>query len=108
MANRSSLRPGFVEIPAILFSDAFLPEIKGGTWDSVKDFVISRFADDNLSSKVKRLLWCMISSSIWRERCARVYGDKISTIESLIEKIRNDVKFFVFGRVDELAILAFV
>ncbi|CAN1783246.1 hypothetical protein LINPERHAP1_LOCUS16218 [Linum perenne] len=42
----------------------FLPEITGTAWEAVNDYVITRFAGESLSSKVKILLWCIVSSSI--------------------------------------------
>ncbi|CAN1812655.1 hypothetical protein LINPERHAP1_LOCUS26592 [Linum perenne] len=83
----------------------FLPGI---SWGEVIDFVESNFKGDTLRSKVSRLLWCTLSSSIWRERCARVHGVKHTNIESIIEGIQNDVKFFALGRIDEATILAFI
>ncbi|CAN1820628.1 hypothetical protein LINPERHAP1_LOCUS29187 [Linum perenne] len=84
----------------------FFPQIRDFSWDEVFQFASSNFVSNSVSSGVKRLIWEAVTSSIWRERCARVFGSSHISAQGLVENVSGDIRYFALDRVDEHCSLA--
>ncbi|CAN1787763.1 hypothetical protein LINPERHAP1_LOCUS17785 [Linum perenne] len=78
-----------------------LPECNGLlSWSLFLDEAISWRGNGQVNC-IKRLKWIMIVNSVWRSRCATLYGDKKVSEDDCIAQIELDLISFAKGRKDE-------
>ncbi|CAN0905660.1 LINE-1 retrotransposable element ORF2 protein [Linum grandiflorum] len=83
-----------------------LPEIANLTrWEDNIAEVCSSWTGKSNFMKTKRLLWCQITSDIWKERCRRVFEKEGCTAAELIRTIREKCVARVDGRLKEEELL---
>ncbi|CAN1147980.1 Transposon TX1 uncharacterized 149 kDa protein [Linum perenne] len=71
-----------------------------GSWDNLVQF-ISKWHGKNPVDQVKSLVWCAVTSEVWRERCRRLYATKRLDEGSICAKIAEDVIACVSGHKDK-------
>ncbi|CAN1225557.1 hypothetical protein LINGRAPRIM_LOCUS993 [Linum grandiflorum] len=83
-----------------------LPEIAGfSLWEAHVQEACRCWSGNSLMMKAKRMIWCLIVSDIWKERCRRVFeGEHCTTVE-LVRDIRFKIGTRLSGKLGEEQLL---
>ncbi|CAN1159944.1 LINE-1 retrotransposable element ORF2 protein [Linum perenne] len=84
---------------------SFFPNTQFSTWADHLAYVLGEWKVDAVGNKVKRISWCAVLSSVWRERCKRVFGTNKKTSDLVIGDIKMDLNMFFTGHRDEILAL---
>ncbi|CAN1124707.1 hypothetical protein LINPERPRIM_LOCUS31237, partial [Linum perenne] len=60
-------------------------------WNAVIE-AVCKWKNDGVRGKTKMLLWRVMISQVWIERCKRVFGGARQEANSLVQQIRDEIR----------------
>ncbi|CAN1820581.1 hypothetical protein LINPERHAP1_LOCUS29154 [Linum perenne] len=69
---------------------------------------VKSWTSDRVVHKLKRLLWRIMVSMVWIERCRRFFTGALVSVEEIAKLIREEVLVFSKGHREERSIVSYM
>ncbi|CAI0403101.1 unnamed protein product, partial [Linum tenue] len=62
-------------------------------WEDMISWLIVKYGKQTEEAEAGRLIWQSWISQMWRERCSRMYGGKVRSMNEVLAVIRTEVVY---------------